>query len=207
MSAGEDADFMRAALGLARRGARCTGVDLSPRSLQIAHDLAARAGQEIRYVEANVLDAAAAMLRVVEGHLELRDAMFVLLLAPEAYLPLRQVGVQFHAASEGVAATEEIFDALQDGRATMVPDFTGDLYVYARQHEVPASQATGASPTPAPSASADTDAPRGLGPRDGRPDEADTGPGEPAQQQADLLNNTTRDNIYVVGPARKSSRH
>ncbi|WP_238335871.1 class I SAM-dependent methyltransferase [Serinicoccus kebangsaanensis] len=48
-------------LGLARRGARCTGVDLSPRSLRIARDLAARAGQEIRYVEANVLDAAAAV--------------------------------------------------------------------------------------------------------------------------------------------------
>ncbi|KUP28127.1 glycine betaine ABC transporter substrate-binding protein [Kocuria rhizophila] len=77
---------------------------------------------------------------------------------------------QQRLSADGVPATvvdvgstrEEIFDALQDGRATMVPDFTGDLYVYARQHEVPASQATGASPTPAPSASADTDAPRGL---------------------------------------------
>lgn len=48
-------------LGLARRGARCTGVDLSPRSLEIARDLAARAGQDIRFVEANVLDAAAAV--------------------------------------------------------------------------------------------------------------------------------------------------
>ena len=48
-------------LGLARRGARCTGVDLSSRSLEIARDLAARAGEDIRYVEANVLDAAAAV--------------------------------------------------------------------------------------------------------------------------------------------------
>ncbi|ANS77521.1 hypothetical protein SGUI_0125 [Serinicoccus hydrothermalis] len=48
-------------LGLARRGARCTGVDLSPRSLAIARDLAARAGHEIRYVEANVLAAADAV--------------------------------------------------------------------------------------------------------------------------------------------------
>jgi len=45
----------------------------------------------------------------------------VLLLAPEAYLPLRQVGVQFHAASEGVAATDDVFDVLDAaGRATPV---------------------------------------------------------------------------------------
>ncbi len=38
--------------------------------------------------------------------------LFVLLLAPEAFLPIRQVGVQFHAAAEGVAATEDVFDVL-----------------------------------------------------------------------------------------------
>lgn len=48
-------------LSLARLGARCTGVDLSPVSLEIARDLAARAGAQIRYVEANVLGAAAAV--------------------------------------------------------------------------------------------------------------------------------------------------
>lgn len=48
-------------LSFARRGARCTGVDLSPVSLQVATDLAVRAGQSIRYVEANVLDAADAV--------------------------------------------------------------------------------------------------------------------------------------------------
>ncbi|WP_238148900.1 class I SAM-dependent methyltransferase [Serinicoccus sediminis] len=48
-------------LGLARRGATCTGVDLSPESLRVARDLATRAGADIRYVEANVLDAAAAV--------------------------------------------------------------------------------------------------------------------------------------------------
>ncbi|WP_131105056.1 class I SAM-dependent methyltransferase [Ornithinimicrobium sufpigmenti] len=42
-------------------GARCTGVDLSPVSLDIARELADRAGQAIRYVEANVLEAAAAV--------------------------------------------------------------------------------------------------------------------------------------------------
>lgn len=55
--------------------------------------------------------------RLLAGDLSLLVGLFVLLLAPEAYLPLRQVGVQFHAASEGVAATEEIFDALDAARA------------------------------------------------------------------------------------------
>ena len=48
-------------VSLARLGARCTGVDLSPVSLDIASDLAGRAGVQIRYVEANVLEAAAAV--------------------------------------------------------------------------------------------------------------------------------------------------
>ncbi|MEV7768646.1 thiol reductant ABC exporter subunit CydD [Microbacterium sp. NPDC086615] len=60
--------------------------------------------------------------RLLAGDLSLLVGLFVLLLAPEAYLPLRQVGVQFHAASEGVAATGEIFDALDAARKTPAPD-------------------------------------------------------------------------------------
>lgn len=52
--------------------------------------------------------------RLLDGSLTLTVGLFVLLLAPEAYLPLRQVGVQFHAASEGVAATEDIFAVLDE---------------------------------------------------------------------------------------------
>ncbi|WP_082484946.1 thiol reductant ABC exporter subunit CydD [Microbacterium sp. Leaf151] len=60
--------------------------------------------------------------RLLAGDLSLLVGLFVLLLAPEAYLPLRQVGVQFHAASEGVAATEEIFDALDAAQVAPTPD-------------------------------------------------------------------------------------
>lgn len=63
--------------------------------------------------------------RLLAGDLSLLVGLFVLLLAPEAYLPLRQVGVQFHAASEGVAATEEIFDAL-DAARDLAPEPTPD---------------------------------------------------------------------------------
>ncbi len=60
--------------------------------------------------------------RLLAGDLSLLVGLFVLLLAPEAYLPLRQVGVQFHAASEGVAATQQIFDALDAARSQEAPD-------------------------------------------------------------------------------------
>lgn len=58
--------------------------------------------------------------RLLGGQMPLLVGLFVLLLAPEAYLPLRQVGVQFHAAAEGVAATDEIFQTLDDAR-TLTP--------------------------------------------------------------------------------------
>jgi ATP-binding cassette subfamily C protein CydD len=51
-------------------------------------------------------------LRLVSGDLALTVGLFVLLLTPEAYLPLRQVGAQFHAAADGVAAADEVFQIL-----------------------------------------------------------------------------------------------
>ncbi|GAB7007111.1 thiol reductant ABC exporter subunit CydD [Nocardioides sp. AN3] len=42
-------------------------------------------------------------LRLASGSLELQTALVVLLLAPEAYWPLRRVGAEFHAAAEGAA--------------------------------------------------------------------------------------------------------
>lgn len=54
-------------------------------------------------------------LRLVDGSLALGVGLFVLLLAPEAFLPLRQVGAQFHAAADGLAAAEEVFAILDGG--------------------------------------------------------------------------------------------
>lgn len=48
-------------------------------------------------------------LRLLSGSLDLHTALLVLLLAPEAYLPLRAMGTRFHAAMEGVAAADEAF--------------------------------------------------------------------------------------------------
>ena len=51
-------------------------------------------------------------LRLMNGGLDLRTALLVLILAPEAYLPLREVGARFHASMEGIAAAEQVFTVL-----------------------------------------------------------------------------------------------
>jgi ATP-binding cassette subfamily C protein CydCD len=53
-------------------------------------------------------------MRLVHGDLDLYTGLVILILAPEAYLPIRQVGAQFHAAAEGLSAAEEIFDVLEN---------------------------------------------------------------------------------------------
>lgn len=51
-------------------------------------------------------------MRLVYGHLDLVTGLTVLVLAPEIYQPLRQVGMQFHASTNGVTAVARIFDVL-----------------------------------------------------------------------------------------------
>ncbi|MGB8020067.1 MAG: thiol reductant ABC exporter subunit CydD [Candidatus Nanopelagicales bacterium] len=57
--------------------------------------------------------AVAIGLRLVEGTMELSAGLAVLIMAPEVYLPLRLVGVHFHAAAEGVGAAERMFQVLE----------------------------------------------------------------------------------------------
>lgn len=52
-------------------------------------------------------------LRLLYGRLEFLPALFILILAPEFYLPLRQMGVKYHAAMTGMEAAGEIFALLQ----------------------------------------------------------------------------------------------
>jgi ATP-binding cassette subfamily C protein CydD len=64
-------------------------------------------------------------IRLVEGSMGLTAGLFVLLLTPEAYLPLRQVGANYHAAADGVAAAEDVFELLDDEPGDVVPRATG----------------------------------------------------------------------------------
>lgn len=58
--------------------------------------------------------------RLVDGGLTFFAALFVLVLAPEAYLPVRQVGVHFHDSVDGVAAADAAF-AIIDGAGEALP--------------------------------------------------------------------------------------
>ncbi|MET0187375.1 MAG: ABC transporter transmembrane domain-containing protein, partial [Pseudonocardia sediminis] len=60
-------------------------------------------------------------LRLLYGDLDLETALLVLILAPEAYLPLREVGARFHASMEGVAAARHVF-AVIDGPGAPASD-------------------------------------------------------------------------------------
>jgi ATP-binding cassette subfamily C protein CydCD len=51
-------------------------------------------------------------IRLLEGRLVFEQAFFLLLLAPEFYLPLRMLGTRFHAGMAGVEAANRIFQIL-----------------------------------------------------------------------------------------------
>ena len=52
-------------------------------------------------------------LRLLYGRMAFADAFFVLVIAPEFYLPLRLLGTRFHAGMSGFAAAERIFAVLE----------------------------------------------------------------------------------------------
>ncbi|MEO7944105.1 MAG: ABC transporter transmembrane domain-containing protein, partial [Marmoricola sp.] len=81
----------------------------SLRTLQLA--FASSAVLELVATISVALVAVVVGVRLASGDLELHTALVVLLLAPEAYWPLRRLGAEFHAAAEGVA-TFEAADAL-----------------------------------------------------------------------------------------------
>jgi ATP-binding cassette, subfamily C, bacterial CydD len=57
-------------------------------------------------------------VRLADGDLGLQAGLTVLVLAPELYLPLRQLAAQFHASADGLAVAERMFSLL-DGPAAV----------------------------------------------------------------------------------------
>ncbi|WP_024357159.1 thiol reductant ABC exporter subunit CydD [Leucobacter chironomi] len=53
--------------------------------------------------------------RLVDGAFPLALGLFVLLLLPEVFIPIRQVGAAFHASTEGLAASTQVFDLIERG--------------------------------------------------------------------------------------------
>lgn len=59
--------------------------------------------------------------RLIAGELDLTTGLFVLLITPEAFLPLRQVGANYHAAAEGITAANDVFEILDAARDVSTP--------------------------------------------------------------------------------------
>jgi ATP-binding cassette, subfamily C, bacterial CydCD len=93
---------------------------------QVTNEYRSATMQTLRlaFLSSLVLELAAALsvaliavsigLRLVNGHLDLRTGLLVLILAPEAYLPLRAVGAQFHASADGLAAADAAFAVIEE---------------------------------------------------------------------------------------------
>jgi ATP-binding cassette subfamily C protein CydD len=106
---------------------RAFGRELGPaarvRALGEAHRRATMGTLRIAFLSGMVLEllttlavalvAVGVGLRLVYGHLDLETGLTVLILAPEVYFPLRQVGAQFHASTDGVAAADQVFEVLE----------------------------------------------------------------------------------------------
>ena len=67
---------------------------------------------ELTAAVATALVAVEIGLRLLYGHVSYQTALLVLLLTPEAYLPLRNAGGQFHASTEGTTAAQRAFEIL-----------------------------------------------------------------------------------------------
>jgi ATP-binding cassette, subfamily C, bacterial CydD len=77
----------------------------------------------VSFLSGSVLELAATLgvalvavtvgVRLVGGGLGLQAGLTVLVLAPELYLPLRQLGSQFHASADGLAVAERILALLE----------------------------------------------------------------------------------------------
>jgi ATP-binding cassette, subfamily C, bacterial CydCD len=101
------------------------------RRTEAAHVRETMATLRISFLSAMVLELLSSLsvaliavvigFRVVFGELDLATALFVLILAPEAYLPIRQVGVHYHDSADGVAAAEAAF-GLIDAHEPPAPD-------------------------------------------------------------------------------------
>ncbi|MGK2348779.1 thiol reductant ABC exporter subunit CydD [Actinomyces sp. W5033] len=67
--------------------------------------------------------------RLLFGHLDLATGLLVIMIAPEVYQPLRQVGFQFHASANGAAAADAVFAVLATPLpprgSRLAPDLTG----------------------------------------------------------------------------------
>ncbi|PND55575.1 thiol reductant ABC exporter subunit CydD [Mycobacterium sp. ENV421] len=98
-------------------------------TLSAAHRRSAMATLRIAFLSALVLELIATLgvalvavsigLRLVYGEMSLAAGLTVLLLAPDVFWPLRRVGVEFHAAQNGKAASDKAFALIEQNPAPL----------------------------------------------------------------------------------------
>jgi ATP-binding cassette, subfamily C, bacterial CydD len=88
---------------------------------------------ELAAALATALVAVEVGLRLLAGHMSYQTALLVLLLTPEAYLPLRAVGAQFHASTEGAAAARDVFEILDTPAPAITDPITSTTQVPVRR--------------------------------------------------------------------------
>jgi ATP-binding cassette subfamily C protein CydD len=108
-------------LGTLKVFGRAAAQAATVRSMAAAHADATMKTLRVAFLSALVLELVATLsvalvavpigFRLLSGGLEARPALVILLLTPEAYLPLRAAGAKFHAAAEGLTALREALAA------------------------------------------------------------------------------------------------
>ncbi|MDG4779143.1 thiol reductant ABC exporter subunit CydD [Micromonospora sp. WMMD961] len=113
------------------------------RRMADGHRVATMKTLRIAFLSALVLELVATLsvalvavpvgIRLLGGGLALQTALLVLLLTPEAYLPLRAAGSRFHASMEGLAALDE---ALTVSAVPVAPRAAEGATVPDARHEI-----------------------------------------------------------------------
>jgi ATP-binding cassette subfamily C protein CydD len=108
-------------LGTSKVFGRAAEQAATVRSMAAAHADATMKTLRVAFLSALVLELVATLsvalvavpvgFRLLSGGLDARSALLILVLTPEAYLPLRAAGAKFHAAAEGLTALREALAA------------------------------------------------------------------------------------------------
>ncbi|MCE7008471.1 thiol reductant ABC exporter subunit CydD [Kibdelosporangium philippinense] len=107
------------------------------REMAVQHADATMKTLRVAFLSALVLELVATLsialvavpvgLRLLNGSVDLETALLVLLLAPEAYLPLRAAGTKFHAAAEGLTVLKNVLELKEKAPSVAVNTRPPDL--------------------------------------------------------------------------------
>jgi len=103
---------------------RARGPAVRVRELGDAHRSATMSSLRVAFLSGMVLEllttlsvalvAVSMGFRLADGAIGIETALAVLVLAPEVYLPIRNVGTHFHASADGIAAADAAFTFLDE---------------------------------------------------------------------------------------------